>query len=278
VLHRVAGKVPVRSKRNRIRPVPASLDWESWVTDLPRQVVAEDDVVVTANDRVTPEFDRIGSDFSPPYRAHRIRQLLGERTGLTVDHLAAILTDTWSARAGRHLDEGGGDYIARRDALVGRLAADPWLAPVRGGSPYGRLYDAWFHLPQHLARTLEPGDTRLGDETATAWPHTYRPLHGLEALGISHPLVTALHDEVAVPVFGDGDCVQAMHCVPDVDVCVRGPVARYVWDLADRDNSRWVVPLGASGLPGPHQHDQTELWATGRLAPVTTDWDVLDPE
>jgi penicillin amidase len=42
-----------------------------------------------------------------------------------------------------------------------------------------------------------------------------------------------------------------------------------VWDLADRDASRWIVPLGASGDPAdPHHHDQLELWATGRLVAV----------
>ncbi|WP_425576057.1 penicillin acylase family protein [Nocardioides kongjuensis] len=44
--------------------------------------------------------------------------------------------------------------------------------------------------------------------------------------------------------------------------CIHGPVARWVWDLAG--DSRWVVPLGASGDPGlPHHHDQQAVWATG---------------
>jgi penicillin amidase len=56
-------------------------------------------------------------------------------------------------------------------------------------------------------------------------------------------------------------------------------MARYVWDLADRSASRWVVPFGASGRPGdPHHVDQTGLWAAGELAPVVTDWDRLVPD
>ncbi len=53
------------------------------------------------------------------------------------------------------------------------------------------------------------------------------------------------------------------------DRSFRGPVARYVWDLADRQNSRWIVPFGASGVPD-HKHfaDQLPLWtAGGELAP-----------
>jgi penicillin amidase len=60
------------------------------------------------------------------------------------------------------------------------------------------------------------------------------------------------------------------------DACWRGPVARYVWDLADRSASRWVVPFGASGDPGsPHFADQLPLWAAGELIPIETDWSRL---
>ena len=278
VLHRVAGKVPVRPLANRVLPVPADDDWQGWVSDLPRTTIAADGLVVTANNRISPDFDKIGNDFSAPYRADRITELLGDRTGLRVDDIAAILTDTYSTRAGCWLDERGGDYIARRDALVARIAAEDRFEALRHGSPYGSLYDAWFHLPYRVAQSLPREDPRLGDETETVWPHTFHPLHGLEQFGLPHPIVDALHEATSVPVFGDGDCVQAMHALPGVPVCSRGPVARYVWDLADRDNSRWVVPLGASGAPGPHQHDQTALWASGQLVPVITDWDRLAAE
>ena len=48
------------------------------------------------------------------------------------------------------------------------------------------------------------------------------------------------------------------------DRCYVGPAARYVWDLADRDSSRWVVPLGASGIDGDeHFADQLPMWVSG---------------
>jgi penicillin amidase len=83
-----------------------------------------------------------------------------------------------------------------------------------------------------------------------------------------------------VELSGDSDCVLATHSAPGVsDVCWRGPVARYVWDLADRQRSRWIVPFGASDRPGdPHFADQLPLWATGRLIEVVTDWDRLTEE
>ena len=69
-----------------------------------------------------------------------------------------------------------------------------------------------------------------------------------------------------MPVSGDIDCVRCTGSQPGLaDECWRGSVARYVWDLADRDDSGWVVPLGASGDPrDPHHHDQ--LAAVGRRA------------
>lgn len=63
------------------------------------------------------------------------------------------------------------------------------------------------------------------------------------------------------------------------DHCSRGSVARSVWDLADRDATRWIVPFGASGVPGDaHFEDQLPLWARGELIPVVTDWTQLTPE
>ena len=51
-------------------------------------------------------------------------------------------------------------------------------------------------------------------------------------------------------------------------------VARYAFDLADWDNSRWIIPLGASGHPGsPHYADQTPVWAAIQTIPMLYDWD-----
>jgi len=63
------------------------------------------------------------------------------------------------------------------------------------------------------------------------------------------------------------------------DLSSRGPSARYVWDLARRENSLWAVPLGARGIPGDlHRRDQLPLWLTGQLAPVITDFELLVEE
>ena len=72
------------------------------------------------------------------------------------------------------------------------------------------------------------------------------------------------------PVAGDKGCVLAAASAPGVtDRAYGGPVARYVWDLADRDASGWIVPIGASGVPDDeHFADQTGDWLAGRLRRV----------
>lgn len=91
-----------------------------------------------------------------------------------------------------------------------------------------------------------------------------------------HPLAHLFPDrpEAAAPdsrpVGGDGDCVLATGAFPAFGTrSVYGPVARYVFDLADWDNSRWIVLHGASGRPGDHHYqDQHPLWAQGELVPM----------
>ena len=54
-------------------------------------------------------------------------------------------------------------------------------------------------------------------------------------------------------------------------------VARYVFDAADWDNSRWVVPLGASGHPGSsHYADQRPIWADDDVVPMLYTWPAVE--
>lgn len=79
---------------------------------------------------------------------------------------------------------------------------------------------------------------------------------------------------------GDHDCVLASYSLPGVTHnCWRAPIARYVWDLADRQNSSWLVQFGAAGnANSPHHADQYPLWREGRLIPVITDSALLHLE
>lgn len=186
-------------------------------------------------------------------------------------------------------------FSAVRDAVVQRICAAPDLAMLREENPYGELWAPWFRLPGRIAVSLHvilqaerpfgiDLDEVIGgalDEVAAAevpdtWgdAHAFHAIHDFQLLGIDRePAVPA------TPMPGDSDCIVATTPIPGTNLTARGPVARYVWDLAEGNTSWWVVPLGAAGDPRDvHHHDQHQLWATGQYIPVVTDWDKLTEE
>jgi penicillin amidase len=319
-LHRVAGRVPVRSHTNRTRLAPAWLpghDWQGW-HEMPYADIT-DGVAVMANQRgpATP----LGVEFAPPHRADRIRTLLGERHTWSAADMAAIHTDTHLASAAplldhlaaldgltpaaaelrdlllawdRRMDADSTDaaaYAAVRSAVVRHLAAHPAFAalttltrhpdPPEVLLPWLALTPRIVFALEHLLRAEElygvdrPAVVRAAVEEVAADPPT-------GTWGDTHRLTpwqalpeTSYDDGPALS--GDHDCVLCTSTVPGLtDRSARGPAARYVWDLARRDDSLWVVPLGADGSPGaPHHTDQLPLWLKGDLVPVVTDWDRL---
>ncbi|MFJ9676039.1 penicillin acylase family protein [Streptomyces sp. NPDC101221] len=342
LLHRVAGRVPVRPKENGLRPVPAwepGHEWTGWHT--PPRAGLTDGVAVMANQRgpSTP----LGVEFAPPHRADRIAALLAGRERWSASDMPTIHTDTHLASAtpllnhlaaltapttsstsatsttftttttstpltpeaaalgarllawNRRMDADSTDaaaYAALRAAVVRRLAAHPALAPASVPPAYPEVLQPWLALVPRVAYALEHllrADDLYGiDRAATVRaaleevaaappPGTWGDTHRL-APWRALPDATGPADEPGLS--GDHDCVLCTSPVPGVtDRAARGPAARYVWDLADRENSRWVVPHGASGIPGsPHHRDQQPLWLAGELAPVVTDFTQLTKE
>ncbi|QNS05147.1 penicillin acylase family protein [Streptomyces xanthii] len=182
-------------------------------------------------------------------------------------------------------------YARVRAAVVRRVAAHGTLAPLTGLMPaYPDVFRPWLALVPRVAYGLEnllsldtiPYEDRLAAvreavEEVAAEPSgvTWGELHRLA------PWQALPDPDAAWPgLDGDHDCVLSTSGVPGLtEFSARGPAARYVWDLADRANSRWIVPLGASGVPGdPHHRDQLPLWLRGELAPLVTDFALLTEE
>ncbi|MFF7488492.1 penicillin acylase family protein [Streptomyces luteogriseus] len=194
----------------------------------------------------------------------------------------------------RRMDAGSADaalYAAVRGAVVRRLAAHPAFAALTTPPAYPEVFRPWLALVPRVGFALEhllraddlfgidrPAAVRAAAEEvalrppAGVWGDTHR-LAPWRALEPEQP-----YDEPGLS--GDHDCVLCTSGVPGVtDRAARGPAARYVWDLARREDSRWVVPLGASGVPGsPHHRDQLPRWLAGDLVPVVTDWTRLEKE
>ncbi|MEU2064359.1 penicillin acylase family protein [Streptomyces sp. NPDC013455] len=236
--------------------------------------------------------------------------------GPLLDHLAALTGLTPAASAlrdrllawDRRMEADSTDaaaYAAVRGAVVRRLAAHPVFAPLTAPPAYPEVLLPWLALVprvgfalEHLLRAEELyGIDRAAavraavEEVAAAppagpWSATHRlaPWKALPDDSGDPDSPGGVGDRVAGTaepgLAGDHDCVLCTSAVPGLtDRAARGPAARYVWDLADRDNSRWIVPFGADGVPGAgHHRDQLPLWLAGELAPVVTDWTLLTPE
>ncbi|MFE3033729.1 penicillin acylase family protein [Streptomyces canus] len=321
LLHRVAGRVPVRAEANRLRPVPAwepGHDWRGW-HDTPRAGLT-DGIAVMANQRgpATP----LGVEFAPPHRADRITALLKEKERWSAADMPVIHMDTHLASAQPLLDhiEALDDarlspeavtlretirhwdrrmtassteaalYAAVRSAVVRRLAAHPAFAALAEPPAYPDVLLPWLGLVPRVAFALEHllraeelyGIDRAETVRAAVEEVAAEPPRG--AWGDTHRLTPwrALPDSEpdAPALSGDHDCVLCTSSLPGLtDLAARGPAARYVWDLARREDSLWVVPLGASGIPGsPHHRDQLPLWLRGDLVPVVTDRQHLTKE
>ncbi|MER7923903.1 penicillin acylase family protein [Streptomyces sp. NPDC096057] len=318
LLHRVAGKVPSRAEANRTRLVPAwepGHEWQGWHRP-PRAGLTDDGIAVMANQRgpATP----LGVEFAPPHRADRIAALLGEHEKWSAADMPAIHMDTHLGSAApllgrlaaltgltpeaaalrdrllawdRRMDADSADaaaYAAVRGAVVRRLAAHPAFAALAEPPAYPEVFLPWLALLprvgfalEHLLRAEElygidrPETVRAALEETAAGPsgtwgdsHRLAPWRAIEGTPAPAPRLS-----------GDHDCVLCTSSVPGLtDLSARGPAARFVWDLARRDDSLWVVPLGASGVPAsPHHHDQLPLWLKGDMVPVITDWHRLEP-
>ncbi|MFC4613673.1 penicillin acylase family protein [Cellulomonas algicola] len=204
------------------------------------------------------------------------------------------------------------DFARWRSALVRRVAAHPSLAALHDDAGAGPVLAPWFVVPARVADALpalldadcaDPDRLRLdgpglaraaledviaeahaprtdgtaADDEAATWAdlHRLHPLHVLDEVpGCASPF------RVDAGVGGDTECVRSTSSTPGVTHrSWRGSVARYVWDLADRERSRWNVPFGASGVPGdPHALDQLDAWLDARTTEVVTDWDRLHRE
>nr|WP_206439679.1 penicillin acylase family protein [Streptomyces scabichelini] len=348
LLHRVAGRVPLRGRQNGVRIVSAwepGHAWRGWYAPMPRGTV-DDGIAVMANQRgpATP----LGVEFAAPHRAARLRHLLEERKDWSTEDMGALHTDTHLASAqplldqvtaldgltpdaaalrdrllrwDRHMESDSTEaatYAALRSAVVRRLAAHPALACLTDPPPYPEVLRPWLDLVPRVGYALEnlltaqelygidraevvraaveevAAEEKAVEETAADAPkRTWGDTHRLAAWrALPDPAAYDDEDEQEdeqeddqgddqePALSGDHDCVLCTSAVPGItDRAARGPAARYVWDVARRENSLWVVPFGASGVPGsPHERDQLPLWLTGDLAPVITDFDQLTRE
>ncbi|MEZ4521712.1 MAG: penicillin acylase family protein [Thermomicrobiales bacterium] len=175
-------------------------------------------------------------------------------------------------------------FAAEEPPLVGPIGLLYWIVPqFLTGNDESLLPDGttWNDLLLQAfdAATAELSE-RLGDDPAGwSWAAIHRtaPTHPLAL--VSADLGEALNPP-SVTIGGDSDTPQAAGIYPGVSYNVAGTsVARYIFDTADWENSRWIVPLGSSGHPGsPHYADQADRWSNVDYIPMTYSWETIESQ
>ncbi len=131
-------------------------------------------------------------------------------------------------------------------------------------------------MAEALNEAVEYLTERIGEDMSTwAWGAIHKTNR-------AHWLATAYSwaKELEGPpmsLSGDGDTPLASSYGHADPFTISGTsVARYIYDLSDWDNSRWIVPLGASGhRASPHFADQAETWSRVEYVPMTYSWDKI---
>jgi len=211
--------------------------------------------------RVTP--DAAGPTLFAALRKNLIRRLLEPQFD------AGLLQEIFTA-----VDRGANGILVRTQARLHDLIAknDATLLP-EGATWDGLVRGALGDAVRELSAQLDgkPAEWHWGRVHRTAAEHvlsTAFPEHGHL---LNPPVFTA---------GGDGDTVQAGGYYAAQDFRARFiSVARYIFDGSDWENSRWIVPAGASGHPGsPHYNDQIPLYEHHQYLPMTYAWERVEKE
>jgi penicillin G amidase len=157
------GHVPVRASGDGSRPADGwsgDAEWTGWVPfdDLPHLYDPPQHFIVTANHRPAPASYgyNLGVEWTEPYRAERIVELLRQKQTFTADDFAKIQADTRSLHAAALLPLLL--RAVRPDNETDRRAIDilkHWDLNASADSAGAAIFSAWFH---HLA------DAIAGDE------------------------------------------------------------------------------------------------------------------
>jgi penicillin amidase len=171
--YQLVGRYPLRRAGDGAFPAPGWTDEYEWVgevpfEELPRAFNPEEGFLCTANNRPYGEDYpyRLGRDFTPPFRARRIAQLLTSRERHSAESFAAMQMDTLSLAAAEVLPHllGLRPESERQARALALLAG--WDGDLHPDSAAAAIYQAWcVHIARRVLIPL------LGEEL-------YRHFHG----------------------------------------------------------------------------------------------------
>ena len=207
------------------------------------------------------EVDDVAPTVFAAYRGRLLERVIRQQVGpLTEDMLSA---------SGR----GAPNHLQQLATQLNSAVDSDDISMLPEGLPEG---EDWSSLA-HQALTDGVADLRrdLGEDMDNwIWGkvHATRPVHPLSTI---FPDISEALNPPSVSMGGGLDTPQAAGHSPMGPYVIAGTsVARYVFDLADWENSRWIVPLGSSGHPGsPHYADQAITWANVELIYMRYGWE-----
>jgi penicillin G amidase len=273
--------------------------------------------VVTANNRQAagPAADRISTSWEPPYRAERIRSMILEAKDLDVQAVHRMQLDLRDELAARY--RGRASASAREAGLAANAdTLDAWDLRASRDSRGAALFYAWFESLDALARretfgeaagrfprtaldaildggpvpwanpvtidSLSRAASRAADSIAAG--RTWGEIHHVRAehtLSASKVLDRLFHLDIGGGT-GDGSPTTvnvsqfAAGSLPTL--ASYGPSQRHVVDMANVDDSGFIIPTGESGNPlDAHYRDQWTMWLDGGLWPIPLDYAAAKP-
>ena len=272
--------------------------------NMPHMAASRDALLFTANNRTYGDGYpyRLSPSFAPPYRAARIKVLLGSKKRLSITDMAAFQTDTLSAAerdlaratlaAVRHKGLGNdralSPYVAALARWNGRFdpasrgAAIVWetrriavarlaraLVPSRYQDYQASAGGSDLMLLMRLLRQGPALDALLVKSLRSAietdGPRLLQPWSEFGKVTVRHPLASlgfSFLNGATLP--GDGDRYSVHVQSPTFSQSFRA-----VWDVGNWDAGGMTVPSGESGQPGSgHYTDQSPVWIAQRLVPL----------
>jgi penicillin amidase len=189
--YRLAGRFPDRHPLHAVLPVPGwdpAYDWRGFVAaaDLPRAIDPAVGTIVTANQRITTAAvdDRLGAHYFGPFRAQRIKDLLGDRTDLTVADMEAIQRDAvWIP--GQRLAA----LLRQVDAEAATQLAS-WDGAMDAASPDAALVGQVFHELCRILTAALPEPLRTNPFTLWEPPAAVFPVEMRVAFAVPDILAT----------------------------------------------------------------------------------------
>ncbi len=150
--YQLAGKIPIRAQGNGTLPVEGwtgENEWQGYIPfdELPMVLNPSDHYILTANNQIVPnEYPHlITVDWSPPYRAQRIEQLLNEKDKLSPEDFQTIQRDVYSlplVELQAYLKSLSTDHFLTRRALD---YVNAWDGKVEREAQAPALLEATYH-------------------------------------------------------------------------------------------------------------------------------------